>query len=440
MAMLAIQELTDVLMKVLLVEDSATLRHAHIKYIEQAGHTPVAVSSGEEALQLIDNTPIDMVIMDVDMPGLNGFETTRLMREWLADHWVPIIFVTGRNDDESLREGIEAGGDDYLIKPVSPVILNAKIAAMQRIMEMRDELHTLNLELENISQKDALTKLYNRRAFNDFGEKQWMQCHREQVPVSVLMIDIDHFKHFNDIYGHPVGDECLVQVSDAMRQCVHRPNDILARYGGEEFVVLLPGTDRQGAKRVANAIREAIEALDIENSGSTTSRRVTASIGCATTRHTKDKTVADLVQCGDRALYRAKRQGRNRVVVDELSLVSNILVADSDANTVDFINQQMAGACQITSADTAEECLELVQLLQPDLIVIDHRIEGMKETALVGQLKNYTHSACIPILLYTQGRTVDLKRMAKKLGAPTYLRKSTDSDKLLPAIKRYLHS
>src|SRR5690625_537774 len=118
--------LLNVAMKILLVEDSATLRHAMCQYIREAGHEPVVAHSGEEALQLLEDTTVDMIIMDVEMPGLDGFETTRLIREWLGGHWIPIIFLTGKSEDDSYREGIEAGGDDYLIKPISPIIIKAR--------------------------------------------------------------------------------------------------------------------------------------------------------------------------------------------------------------------------------------------------------------------------------------------------------------------------
>ena len=159
-------------MQILLVEDSATLRHAMSEYIRAAGHEALVAQSGEEALQMIEHTPFDLIIMDVEMPGLNGFETTRLMREWLGEHWIPIIFVTGKTDDASVEEGIEAGGDDYLSKPVSPIILKAKIRAMQRIVDMRNQLSEMNEALEQLSQRDSLTQLYNRRTFNDIAKQQ----------------------------------------------------------------------------------------------------------------------------------------------------------------------------------------------------------------------------------------------------------------------------
>src|SRR4051812_44824138 len=204
-------------MKILLVEDSATLRYAMRNYIIEAGHTPLITQSGEEALQMLETTPVDMIIMDVEMPGLNGFETTRLIREWLGGHWIPIIFVTGRNEDESYREGIEAGGDDYLIKPVRAMIIKAKIRAMERITEMRDQLNQLNAELEALSQLDSLTQIFNRRTFNEMAQQQWLLAARQQTPVSVLMIDVDHFKLYNDHYGHPAGDVCLKKITQAIR-------------------------------------------------------------------------------------------------------------------------------------------------------------------------------------------------------------------------------
>src|SRR5690606_10868379 len=170
----------------------------------------------------------------------------------------PIVFVTGKSDDEDYRKGIEAGGDDYLIKPVSKMIIVAKIRAMERIAEMRDQLNKLNAELEALSQLDGLTQTLNRRSFNHQAEQQWLLAQRQQSSTSALMIDVDHFKPYNDHYGHPAGDRVLREISDAIRGCLHRPYDLLGRYGGEEFVVLLPDTDISGATQVSQCIGKAI--------------------------------------------------------------------------------------------------------------------------------------------------------------------------------------
>ena len=363
-------------MKILLVEDSATLRFAMRNYIIDAGHEPLIARSGEEALQLLENTPVDMIIMDVEMPGLNGFETTRLIREWLAGHWIPIIFVTGLNEDENLREGIEAGGDDYLIKPVSFMIIKAKIRAMERIAEMRDQLHQLNAELEALSQLDSLTQIYNRRTFNELAQQQWSQAKRHQQPISALMIDVDHFKLFNDHYGHPAGDACLKKVSQAIKSCIQRSSDIFGRYGGEEFVVLLPETDAKGAQRVAQAISEALEQLALRHDVSPTANHVTASIGGATCLRTTGHDLEELIKNADRALYKAKRTGRNRHWVEEVATHKTVLLAESDQHLASHFSNLLQAHFNLLVADSQRECLELAVDLHPDLILLGASIAG----------------------------------------------------------------
>lgn len=357
-------------MKILLVEDSATLRYAMRTYIIDAGHEPLVARSGEEALQMLENTPVDMIIMDVEMPGLNGFETTRLIREWLAGHWIPIVFVTGLNEDENYREGIEAGGDDYLIKPVSFMIIKAKIRAMERIAEMRDQLSRLNSELEALSQLDSLTQIFNRRTFNEMAKQQWALAKRHQQPVSALMIDVDHFKLFNDHYGHPAGDACLKKVTQAIKGCLHRTTDILGRYGGEEFIVLLPETDAKGALCVAQAIGEAISALQIRHGVSPTAPYVTASIGGATCLRTTGHDLEELIKNADRALYKAKRAGRNRSWVDEVATHKTLLLADSNPELIRHFTTHLQAHFNLLTADSQTECLELAVDLHPDLILL----------------------------------------------------------------------
>lgn len=357
-------------MKILLVEDSATLRYAMRTYIIDAGHEPLVARSGEEALQMLENTPVDMIIMDVEMPGLNGFETTRLIREWLAGHWIPIVFVTGLNEDENYREGIEAGGDDYLIKPVSFMIIKAKIRAMERIAEMRDQLSRLNSELEALSQLDSLTQIFNRRTFNEMAKQQWALAKRHQQPVSALMIDVDHFKLFNDHYGHPAGDACLKKVTQAIKGCLHRTTDILGRYGGEEFIVLLPETDAKGALCVAQAIGEAISALQIRHGVSPTAPYVTASLGGATCLRTTGHDLEELIKNADRALYKAKRAGRDRSWVDEVATHKTLLLADSNPELIRHFTTHLQAHFNLLTADSQTECLELAVDLHPDLILL----------------------------------------------------------------------
>jgi len=374
-------------MKILLVEDSATLRHAMCQYIIEAGHTPLVAESGEQALQLLEGNPVDMIIMDVEMPGLNGFETTSLIREWLGDHWIPIIFVTGKSDDEDYRKGIEAGGDDYLIKPVSKMIIMAKIRAMERITEMRDQLNHLNAELETLSQLDGLTQTLNRRAFTDQAEQQWLLAQRRQSTTSVLMIDVDYFKPYNDHYGHPAGDRVLQQISETIRQCLHRPYDLLGRYGGEEFIVLLPDTDLCGAVQVSESINQAIRALNIPHAHSATAPHLTVSIGGACCQQTAGYRLEDLIKAADRSLYRAKHNGRDQFKVDEMAAHSTVLIAHSDPFIQQTLSSALQAQCNIITADCAEEAFELAVNIRPDLIVLDHKMTSSQGQPLGEQLQ-----------------------------------------------------
>lgn len=393
--------LLNVVMKILLVEDSATLRHAMCQYIREAGHEPVVAHSGEEALQLLEDTPVDMIIMDVEMPGLDGFETTRLIREWLGGHWIPIIFLTGKSEDDSYREGIEAGGDDYLIKPISPIIIKAKIRAMARIAQMRDQLKQLNAELAALSQMDSLTQALNRRTFNEQAEHEWLLAKRHQSPTSVLMIDVDHFKPYNDHYGHPAGDECLKKVTQAMKSCLNRPADLLGRYGGEEFIALLPNTDSAGAKRVGQCIIETVRALQLEHKFSVVAPVVTVSVGGATCNYTTGHTLEDVIKGADRALYKAKNRGRDCYQEEDLTSHKTLLISARSANQMRQTVELLQDECNIVTADTSDECLEIAENVRPDLIIVDADAVFHNDNYLCRQLAQRRATSTIPLLILT---------------------------------------
>ena len=394
-------------MKILLVEDSATLRFAMRNFIVEAGHIALMAKSGEEALQLLETTPVDMIIMDVEMPGLNGFETTRLIREWLGGHWLPIIFVTGRNEDESYQEGIEAGGDDYLIKPVSAMILKAKIRALERITEMRDQLNQLNAELEALSQLDSLTQTYNRRTFNEMAGQQWLLATRHKHSMSLLMIDVDHFKLYNDHYGHPAGDVCLQKISHTIGSCLHRPYDLLGRYGGEEFIVLLPEADCAGALRVAQGITIALEKLALRHEISPTHHCVTVSIGGVSSARTVSNSLEDLIKHADRALYKAKRSGRNRALIDDIAIHKSILIAHHDSAFAQSMATMLSPHYNTLTTDNAEEALDICLDIHPDAIIIDAEMADENNEQLCRQLARNARSGSIPILLISEKACLD---------------------------------
>ena len=309
-------------MKILVVDDSPTIRAALKGLLERMGHTVVEANDGKEALQIYRQDRPGLVLIDVVMPVMDGYESARHMRETSADEWVPIIFLSSKEADQDLDRAIEAGGDDYLVKPVSFVVLNAKIRALQRLesmrtkqLEMSRDLASANRELEKLSRQDGLTGIANRRYFDSYLVTEVRRGARERQPLSLILSDVDHFKAFNDCYGHQAGDDCLRRVAAALSSAGRRPADLAARYGGEEFAMVLPGTVLDGAVDVAQAVSRVIEGLAIPHERSAVDRRVTLSQGVVSLTPEKETSSEDLIQRADQALYLAKQQGRNRYVV-----------------------------------------------------------------------------------------------------------------------------
>lgn len=382
-------------MNILIVEDSATLRHSMCQYVAKAGHTPVIAENGEQALQLFSPETIDMIIMDIEMPGLDGLETTKILRDCLEDFWLPIIFVTGKNAESDLKKGILAGGDDYLIKPVSETILTAKICAMERIVTMRDELKEANACLVELSERDGLTKLYNRRTFDTLAETAWKQAARTSEPLSILIMDIDHFKQFNDSYGHLQGDECIIKIANTIQDSLTRPSDVVARYGGEEFIVLLPNTCVAGAYKVAERIRKNVEDLALEHKASPCNSHVTISIGGASLFHTVGTKLLDQINTADKALYASKKAGRNRVTVKIFSPETKILVAETSDYLTNLVDGKLSQYFALLHARNPQETLDLATRNKPDIILISEDIGQSLDTAKL--LKSDCNTAQIPI-------------------------------------------
>lgn len=426
-------------MKILIVEDSATLRHIMCQYVRNAGHIPVVAENGEAALQILDDNPVDMVVMDVEMPGLDGFETTRLIREWLGEFWIPIIFVTGKNEEKDLRQGIDAGGDDYLIKPVSETILQAKIRAMGRITAMRDQLNKLNQDLTELSERDSLTKLYNRRTFESRAQEQWRLSTRTSEPLSVLLMDIDHFKLYNDYYGHLAGDTCITKVAAAIQRSMGRPGDLLARFGGEEFIALLPNTDEQGAYHVAEHIRRNVLALNIKHRDSPTDTRVTLSLGGATVYHTAGTRFLDQIHAADKALYSAKEGGRNQVVIKLFNPKISILLADPNNELLRVIDSKLLNHCVIAHARTGEQTVDLAAHKRPDVIVIDLDLPDQQGLACAKEIR--AHPACehVPIIFLGEPEAGQ-QELIEEIDPEAVLPKPVATEKLLYYLNDLLFS
>lgn len=247
---------------VLVVEDQASIRALLADELRQVGASEVLeATSADAALQLFKLRRPDLVLLDIRLPGGNdGYWVAQRMREAEPGGWTPIIFLSGLDGDLDVWRGIEAGGDDYLVKPVKPIVLAAKLRAMRRLRDMRrrlveltEELHLANQRLNEMVEVDALTGLVNRRGFDRILHSEILAARRDGTPLTLMLCDLDHFKRYNDSLGHVQGDTCLKEVSRVLREVCVRPRDVASRYGGEEFALILPGTPRSGAMTFARA-------------------------------------------------------------------------------------------------------------------------------------------------------------------------------------------
>ncbi len=306
-------------MKIVVVEDQRVVRAKLAAMIARMGHQVLEAEDGEKGLALWRQEKPDLVLMDAIMPVMDGYATARRIRALEPDGWTPIIFLSAAEADLDLEKGIDAGGDDYLVKPVSFVVLHAKIRAMQRIDDMRRRMSELtarladaNEELARLSQQDGLTGLSNRRCFDESLRRLARDATFADAPLSLLMIDVDHFKAFNDTRGHQAGDECLRTVASLLGAQRSGAGEVAARYGGEEFALILPGHGSAAALARAERFREAVQALRLPHGGGAAAPWVSVSVGVATMLPGQNDG-DPLVAAADWALYQAKHNGRNRV-------------------------------------------------------------------------------------------------------------------------------
>ena len=262
--------------------------------------------SGPEALALLESWTPDLILLDVMMPGMDGLEVCRHLKADETLQAIPVIFVTGRDEEADELEGLEAGAVDYITKPFSLPIVKARVGTHLELKRCRDLLRAHAFV-------DGLTGLANRRRFDEALSQAWALAVRQRSSLGLVLLDVDHFKAYNDAYGHPAGDACLCAVGRALATALPRVSDLVARYGGEEFVVLLPGTGLEGARDVAETLRRAVEAISLPHAHSSAADHVTVSLGVASMIPSLDLEAASLVQAADQALYRAKQDGRNGV-------------------------------------------------------------------------------------------------------------------------------
>lgn len=266
-----------------------------------------AATSGATALEIASSDdPPDLILLDIKMPEMDGYEVCQQLKKKRSTTNIPVIFITGKNSAEDETRGLELGAMDYITKPFSVPIVMARVRN-QVMLKVKTDM------LEELISTDSLTEVANRRRFDLVLSEEWRRGIRSNEPMSLLMIDLDHFKQINDNYGHPAGDSCLKQIAQTLNQSMRRSADTLARFGGEEFAAIVPNCDFESAMNLAEKMRSDVENLVITLPNTQKELTITTSIGVASGRARRDSSQNKLLDAADEQLYRAKSEGRNLV-------------------------------------------------------------------------------------------------------------------------------
>lgn len=315
-------------MSILIVDDSRDSVLLLKTLLNKAGYNDLLIAeSAVDAFQQLGmfnssrkRKGVDLILMDIMMPEIDGIEACRRIKARAFLRNTPIVMVTAQNDDTSLKKAFNNGAIDYVTKPFKKTELLVRVKSILRLKHEIDERTKVTLRLEEANKKlkllssiDGLTNIGNRRHFDRFLNKEWYRAIRDSHPISLLMIDVDNFKAYNDNYGHLAGDDCLKKVAGVLRDFAKRPGDIVARYGGEEFALVFPDTKIKYGIELAERARTKLEALKIPHQCSEVSDMVTVSIGVATMFPQKGMSPSNLIEAADKMLYQAKKGGRNKI-------------------------------------------------------------------------------------------------------------------------------
>jgi diguanylate cyclase (GGDEF)-like protein len=311
---------------ILLAEDDPVTRMLMTRFLKKAGYEVDAVANGSEALDKMTKRYYPMLVTDWEMPEMDGVALCKAVRNMQLDGYVYALLLTARDAKEHIITGLEAGADDYLVKPVHEAELIARLNAGRRILNLEHSLRVANQRNRILSITDALTGSYNRRYLMEQLPRELERCRRYGYPLSVIMSDVDHFKDINDARGHAAGDEVLQQFAARAQKSIRSNSDWVSRYGGEEFLIVLPETSHEGAMAVAEKIRTLIGSTPFATRAGDS--MVTASFGVASTGPTGPDIalkVDALIRIADECLYRSKQGGRNRTSGHELVITHAVL-------------------------------------------------------------------------------------------------------------------
>lgn len=298
--------------RLLIVDDQP----ANIRVMAEALHDLYELffaTTGERALEIASSGGVELILLDVTMPGMDGFEVCRRLKSSETTSRIPVIFATAREETNDEARGFYCGAVDYITKPIRPPVVRARVKTQLELKHAHDLLETLALV-------DGLTGIANRRRFDRVMEDEWRRALRDRTWFSLALLDVDHFKKFNDTYGHSKGDECLRTIAQAIATVSRRPGDLVARYGGEEFGIILPHVDAPAMVEAMERLLIAVDATRIDHASSASGRHVSVSIGAISVLASPELQVLYLVETADKLLYEAKESGRNRATHLDMSI------------------------------------------------------------------------------------------------------------------------
>ncbi len=298
----------------ILIVDDEKVNLKVLGYLLKEDYTPVLATSGAQALKhAFGDSPPDLILLDVVMPEMGGYEVIKSLKNNEKTKDIPVIFITALSSIEDEEQGLKLGAMDYITKPLSPPIVKMRIRNQLRIV------HQYKL-LDQLAYLDGLTEISNRRRFEEMYRTEWIRSARNGSPLSLAMVDVDYFKQYNDNYGHAMGDLALQRIAQALDGALKRPADLIARYGGEEFVFLLPEADAAAAKVVAERALKEVVNLKIPHQHSQVADYISVSIGLVTIYKMDNSKPEGFLNIADKNLYLAKQGGRNRIVTSERNI------------------------------------------------------------------------------------------------------------------------
>ncbi|MBE9201369.1 MULTISPECIES: PleD family two-component system response regulator [unclassified Nodularia (in: cyanobacteria)] len=298
---------------ILIVDDEQFIRMQLRLALEREGYEIAEAENGREALNLVEQLHPDIILLDAIMPDMDGFECCTRLQSFEVGQHTPVLMITGLDDQESVDRAFEVGAIDFVTKPIHWPVLRQRVKVLILQSQVQKELESANQELQRLVSIDQLTQVANRRRFEEYLTQEWQRMAREKLPISLILGDIDFFKCYNDTYGHQVGDRCLQEVAQSIKNTIKRPADLVARYGGEEFAVILPNTDKEGAIILGEIICSVVRKRAIPHSSSVVSSYVTISAGVATLIPQPNSDYQEIIFLADQALYQAKKAGRDRL-------------------------------------------------------------------------------------------------------------------------------